>query len=37
MLNEKNDNRKIDEESLQLYVLVMEATEILMNQIGNFE
>lgn len=36
MLNEKNDNRKIDEESLQLYVLVMEATEILMNQIGNF-
>ena len=37
MLNEKNDNRKIDEESLQLYVLFMEAREILMEQIGNFE
>ena len=37
MLNEKNDNRKIDEESLQLYVLFMEATEILMNQICIFE
>ena len=32
----KNDKRKIDEESLQLYVLVEKATERLMNQIRSF-
>ena len=33
----KNDKRKIDEETLQLYGLVKKATEKLMNQINNFE
>ena len=33
----KNDKRKIDEETLQLYGLVKKATEKLMNQISNFE
>ena len=33
----KNDKRKIDEESLQLYGLVKKATERLMNQISNFK
>ena len=37
LLNEKNNKRKIDEESLQLCVLVKKATEKLMNQISNFE
>ena len=37
LLNEKNNKRKIDEESLQLYGLVEKATEKLMNQISNFE
>ena len=32
----KNDKRKIDEESLQLYGLVEKATERLMNQIRSF-
>ena len=33
----KNDKRKIDEETLQLFGLVKKATEKLMNQINNFE
>ena len=37
LLNEKNNKRKIDEESLQLYGLVEKATEKRMNQISNFE
>ena len=37
LFNEKNDERKIDEESPQLYGLVKKATKRLMNQISNFE
>ena len=33
----KNNKRKIDEESLQLYGLFENATGKLMNQISNFE
>ena len=33
----KNNKRKIDEESLQLFALVKKATEKLMNPISNFE
>ena len=37
LFNEKNDERKIDEESPQLYGLVKKATKRLMSQISNFE
>ena len=33
----KNNKRKTDEESLQLYALVKKATEKLVNPISNFE
>ena len=36
LLNEKNDQRGIDEEYLQLHGLVMKATETLVNQNSNF-
>ena len=37
LLNEKNNERRIDEEILQLYCLVEKATEKLMNSICNIE